>query len=797
MNQELSRINFIVEENLFIYPFMITPVFVSDQKSIQVVNQAFKADKKLMIAFYAEKSHEEFYRVGVIGEMMRKVSLPDGRVKILFRGIQRGIIEEVISDFEGIVKPFVYKPYHQEMINATLQVLKEQLKILSNVNSNISLELLRAIDEASDPNRIVDLVASTLKPKKTQAYELFAKDDVEERLLFLIELIVADAENQKLQKEIRSRVQNKMDRVNKEYFLKEQIRQIHKELGLEGQKEEEIERYRSKLAKIKPHINEEIHKEIKRQIDRLSKMNQDSGDASIVQNYIEWVLEIPFGKLSKEKLSIANVEKQLDQDHYSLEKPKKRIVEYFAVKELLTLRGKENKDSKGTILCFYGPPGVGKTSLANSIAKAMGRSLVRLALGGLEDVNELRGHRRTYLGAMPGRITQGLIDAKEMDPVMVLDEIDKVGRSFRGDPTSVLLEILDPEQNKEFRDYYTNFNLDLSNVVFIATANDISQIPAPLRDRMEFIQISSYTPQEKEQIAKKYLIPQELKKHGLKSFEVGITSGALKEMIEKYTRESGVRNLRRQIAAIMRKSAQIILQNSIQGEKEKISITQKNLAEFLEKIVFEIDPADKIDRVGIVNGLAWTSVGGDVLKIELIKTAGKGNLALTGSLGDVMKESAQIAYSVVKVLLCENSLETQIKLPKKKSKDEEKPIYEYFDLHLHVPEGATPKDGPSAGIAMATVIASVLSNQAIRADVAMTGELTLSGRVLPIGGLKEKLIAAHRAGIKKALIPLKNFQRDLDEIPDEVKKAMIIVPVSEIGEVLDQALIKKGKSISS
>ncbi|WP_027327769.1 endopeptidase La [Helicobacter pametensis] len=796
MNPDLFKINIIVEENLSVYPFMITPVFVSNQKNIQAINQAFSGSKKLLIAFFEEGSNEDFYRVGVVGEIMRKVALPDGRMKILFRGIGKAIIQELTSHspLEGSAQTFVYKPYNQEMIEATLEVLREQLQYLANVNSSISPELLRATEEAQDPNRIVDLIASSLKPKKSQAYELFAKDDVQERLLLLIELIVADIENQKLQREIKSRVQNKMDKVNKEYFLKEQIRQIHKELGLEGQKEEEIERYRDKLAKIKPHINEEIHKEIKRQIDRLSKMNQDSGDANIIQNYIEWVLEIPFGKLSKEKISIQNVQKQLDSDHYSLEKPKKRIVEYFAVKELLALRGKESKDSKGTILCFYGPPGVGKTSLANSIAKAMGRSLVRLALGGLEDVNELRGHRRTYLGAMPGRITQGLIDAKSMDPVMVLDEIDKVGRSFRGDPTSVLLEILDPEQNKEFRDYYTNFNLDLSHVVFIATANDISQIPAPLKDRMEFIQISSYTPQEKEQIAKKYLIPQELKKHGLKNYEVSITSGALKEIIEKYTRESGVRNLRRQIATIMRKSAQKILLESLDGGESKVSINQKNLSDFLDRIVFEIDPADKVNRIGVVNGLAWTSVGGDVLKIEVVRVLGKGNLALTGSLGDVMKESARIAHSVIKVLLSEGKLDTKLKTPKEAShKDDKdkrvKPIYEYYDLHLHVPEGATPKDGPSAGIAMASVIASILSDRKIRADVAMTGELTLSGRVLPIGGLKEKLIAAYKAGVKKVLIPLKNHQRDLDEIPSEVKEGLEIIAVEKIEEVLQETLV--------
>lgn len=785
------NMHIIVEEEFSVYPFMIVPIFVSSQRNIQAIEEAFKADKKIFIAFFKEGSEEEFYKIGVVGEIMRKVALPDGRVKILFRGIGRGIIDEVItsSPLLGEVSMHAYTGGFSEKLKATFEVLKEQLGYLANVNSNITAELIKAVEESSNLNRTIDLIASGLKLPKTQAFELFAKDDIQERMVLLIEYIVADIENQKLQKEIKSRVQNKMDKINKEYFLKEQIRQIHKELGLEGQKEEEMDRYREKLALIKPFISVEIHKEIKRQIDRLSKMNQESGDASIVQNYIEWVLEIPFGKFSKQKLSIESVEKQLNEDHYSLEKPKKRIVEFFAVKELLALRGKEEKDSKGTILCFYGPPGVGKTSLANSIAKAMGRPLVRLALGGLEDVNELRGHRRTYLGAMPGRITQGLIDAKEMDPVMVLDEIDKVGRSFRGDPTSVLLEILDPEQNKEFRDYYTNFNLDLSNIVFIATANDISQIPAPLRDRMEFIHISSYTPQEKEQIAKKYLIPQEMKKHGLKSYEVNITPLALREIVEKYTRESGVRNLRRQIATIMRKVAQKVLIDSINGEKNKISITQKNLNEYLDKIIFEIDPADKVDQVGVVNGLAWTSVGGDVLKIEAVRIEGKGALTLTGSLGDVMKESARIAHSVVKVLLSEGKLKSTLKLPKSKDKQSQKPIYDIYDLHLHVPEGATPKDGPSAGITMATAIASILSGQKVKGEIAMTGELTLSGKILPIGGLKEKLIAAHKAGIKKVLIPIKNYQRDLDEIPDEVKEGLEIIAVRRIEEVLKEALV--------
>jgi len=563
--------------------------------------------------------------------------------------------------------------------------------------------------------------------------------------------------------------------------------------GHRAKLEEEIEEYRQKLEKIKPYLSQEAYKEIKKQLDRYSRMHPDSAEAVVIQAWLDWVLEIPFGKYSKKKLSIEEVKKQLDKDHYGLKKPKERIVEYFAVKELMELRGIKKEKGSGAILCFAGPPGVGKTSLANSIANALKRPLVRIALGGLEDVNELRGHRRTYIGAMPGRIVQGLIEAKEMDPVMVLDEIDKVGRSMRGDPTSVLLEILDPEQNSHFRDYYLNFSIDLSNVIFIATANDIGYIPAPLRDRMEFIFVGSYTPQEKFEIAKRYLIPQELKKHGLKRSELSISKSALEAIIEKYTREAGVRNLRRRIADIVRKAARELLEHP---EIKKVSVTLKNLSKYLDKPIFEIEEADKEPQVGVVNGLAWTAVGGDVLKIESIKIKGKGALQLTGSLGEVMKESARIAFSVVKVLIDNQKIHIPQEVIPKTFKEREEnqevdpsEVYRRYDIHLHIPEGATPKDGPSAGITMATSIASLLSERKVRPDVAMTGELTLTGRVLPIGGLREKLIAAYKAKMKKVLIPVKNYRRDLDDIPDEVKENLQIIPVERIEEVLEQALL--------
>ena len=802
-----TTIPIIIEEEIFMYPFMITPMFISDSANIRAISKAEESRGLIFVGCAknikeSTKDAQNFYDAGVIGTIMRKVSLPDGKVKILFQGITKGKILSIENSdpLIGVVDEIRYKDFAPEKIHAIIGVLREKVRNLANISQFFPPDILKTIDANEDPNRIIDLIASVLRLKKEQSYRLFVSDDTEKRLLMLIDFVLEETQTQKLQKEIKNKVHTKMEQANKEYFLKEQLKQIQKELGLDKQRDEEIQNYNKKLESIKPFLNQDAYKEIKKQIERLSRMHQDSSDANIVQNYIEWVLEIPFGKYSKKKLSIASVEKQLNQDHFSLQKPKERIVEYFAVKELLAKRESKIDKSIGTILCFYGPPGVGKTSLANSIAKAIGRPLVRVALGGLEDVNELRGHRRTYLGAMPGRIIQGLIEAKEMNPVMVLDEIDKVGRNMRGDPTSALLEILDPEQNTNFRDYYANFNTDLSQVVFIATANDISSIPAPLRDRMEFIQISSYTPQEKEKIAKKYLIPQELKKHGLRPQEVQIDDDAITLMTEKYTREAGVRNLRRQIATIARKVATEILQSSLEKPKsskstasdkraetsKKITITAQNLPRYMDKIVFEVERSSNQNKVGVVNGLAWTSVGGDVLKIEAIKIKGKGALKLTGSLGEVMKESAHIAFSLIKVLIDERFFTA--KKDKKKTKATEQ-IYNLYDIHLHVPEGATPKDGPSAGIAMASVIASILTGRKIKASIAMTGELTLTGVVLPIGGLKEKLIAAHKAGMQKVLIPQKNYERDLGDIPQEVLNELEIISVSNIKEVLEEILL--------
>jgi ATP-dependent Lon protease len=790
----------IAEDDLFLYPFMISPLFLNDEKNIAAATEAIE-NNSLVIVCPVKPEHEggrdssSVYDAGVIGSIMRKVVLPDGRIKILFQGLARGHIMEFSNDdpLRAHVDIIASEGVSNLKMDAILEILREKVRALAQVSNYFPADLLRTIEENHEANRIIDLICSSIKLKKESAYTLFVESDPEKRCLILIDELIEETEAARLQKEIRSKVHTRIEKVNKEYFLKEQLKQIQKELGTDTHRDEEIEEFRKKLESKKAKMHEDAYKEINKQLERFARMHPDSADAGMIQTYLEWVLDIPYGEEAKKALNVQEVETQLNKDHFSLRKPKERILEYFSVKELLELRGMGDKEGRGAILCFVGPPGVGKTSLANSIAVALKRPLIRVALGGLEDVNELRGHRRTYVGAMPGRIVQGLIEAKKMNPVIVLDEIDKVAKSNRGDPTAVLLEILDPEQNSHFRDYYLNFNLDLSKAIFIATANDAGQIPGPLRDRMEFIPVSSYTPQEKFQIAKQYLIPQELKKHGLKSSELAISKTALAEVIEKHTREAGVRNLRRRIADIVRKSAKRILENP---NAEKINVSVKNIKDFLEKTVFEIEKTDHIDRVGVVNGLAWTAVGGDVLKIEAIRINGKGTFQLTGSLGEVMKESARIALSVVKTLIDSGKVTVDHSVIPLSASEREgnvtvdaSEVYKRFDLHIHVPDGATPKDGPSAGIAMCTVIASILSNKKVRADIAMTGEVSLSGNVLPIGGLKEKLIAAHRAGMALALIPQKNYERDLNDIPDEVKNAVEIVGVSRIEEVLDRLLI--------
>ena len=790
----------VVEDELFLYPFMISPIFLTNQKDIDAAQDAMENNSLLFVTSSVpgkegSRDFDAMYKVGVVGSIMRKVHIPDGRVKILFQGLARGeIVDPQTGDFnKAIIDMVELQPYEKLKVDALMGLLRDKIKLLSSMNSHFPADLVRTIEENDEPNRIADLVSSMLKLDKEVSYALYIETDIEKRLLELIDVVTSEMEAAKVQREIRTKVHSKIEQTNKEYFLKEQLKEIQQELGMDTQREEEIATFREKIAALKPHMNEDAYKEVSKQMDRFARMHPESAEAQTVQSYLEWVLELPFGKLNKKNLSVKNVSDELDKDHYSLEKPKERIVEFFSVRELAMLRGIQAKETGGVILCFAGPPGVGKTSLANSIATALGRPLVRMALGGLEDVNELRGHRRTYVGAMPGRLVQGLIEAKSMDPVIVLDEIDKVGRSMRGDPTAALLEILDPEQNSKYRDYYLNFNIDLSKAIFIATANDVGRIPAALRDRMEFIGLNSYTPKEKLEIAKRYLIPQELKKHALKKREFSISDKALKILIDEYTREAGVRNLRRRVASLMRKAARTLLE---ERDKDSIRITKKNLNKFVDKKVFEISLVDAKPQVGVVSGLAWTAVGGDVLTIEAIKIKGKGLLQLTGSLGDVMKESVRIAHSVVKILIDQKKLKIDPSVIPMMMKEREEgmkvdpsEVYKRYDLHIHVPEGATPKDGPSAGIAMVSAIASILSNQKIDNKVAMTGEVTLTGKVLPIGGLKEKLIAAYKAGVTKALIPLKNYERDLDDIPSEVKDNIKLIGVSTVDEVLKEVFV--------
>ena len=781
-----AELPILVEDELFLYPFMITPIFLNDLANIKALDAALKNETMIFVApskFEGARGFDEIYDCGVIGTVMRKVPLPDGRIKILFQGYAKGkIIKRIAAKpLRAMIDIISQENASGAKNDALLAVLKEKVKALANISHYFSPDLLRTIEEGTDSARICDLILNTIRVKKQTAYEFFMQTNVEIKMTKLIDLLAEEIETSRLQKEIKNKVHSKIDQTNKEYFLKEQIKQIQKELGSDTQKEDETKDYYARLENKKKFMYEDAYKEIKKQIEKFERIHQDNSEASLIQTYIETALDVPFEKLAKKKLDIKEVAKQLDKDHYALQKPKERIEEYFAVRELLEKRGIEDKDGAKVIMCLYGPPGVGKTSLANSVAKALKRELVRIALGGLEDVNELRGHRRTYIGAMPGRIVQGLIEAKQINPVVVLDEIDKLNRSFRGDPSAVLLEILDPEQNAKFRDYYLNFNIDLSKIIFIATANDISAIPSPLRDRMEFIELSSYTPNEKFAIAQNYLIPDERTKHGLKASELNISKDACELIISEYTRESGVRNLRRKIAEICRKSVKKLLLSDI----KKVSISPKNLSEFLDKKVYEIEKQSGQNAVGQVNGLAWTAVGGEVLKIEAIKIKGKGQLTLTGSMGDVMKESAQIAFSVVKTLIDSG----KVRLPKHLTRKLKANIYDIYNIHLHIPDGATPKDGPSAGITMCVALASVFSEKKVRSDVAMTGEVDLVGKVLPIGGLKEKLIAAYKADIKTALIPAKNYERDLKDIPLEVRENLNIIAVSDISEVLGYTLV--------
>jgi ATP-dependent Lon protease len=646
---------------------------------------------------------------------------------------------------------------HQALMRTLLDYFEQYIKM----SKKITGETFSSTSDIEEPGRLADIIASHLPLKLKEKQEVLETIDMKERLSRVIEIINNEKEVLFLEKKIGQRVKRSMERTQKEYYLREQMKAIQKELGDKEGKTGEIEVLNEKIeeAEMPEHIKETALKEL----DRYEKVPSSSAESSVIRNYIEWLISLPWTKATKDDLNIHKAEKILNRDHHGLEKVKERVLEYLAVQQL-------TKSLKGPILCLVGPPGVGKTSLAKSIASSLNRNFVRISLGGVRDESEIRGHRRTYVGAMPGRIIQGMKKAGTINPVFLLDEVDKMSNDFRGDPSAAMLEVLDPEQNHNFSDHYIEETYDLSKVMFVATANNLGSIPGPLRDRMEIISIAGYTEIEKLHIAKDHLLPRQLENHGLLKTQLQVREEALTKIIRYYTREAGVRSLERQLAGICRKTAKII----VSGDKKRVVIAEKNVEEFLGKTMFHYGQAEVENQVGVANGLAYTSVGGDTLQIEVSLSPGKGKLILTGKLGDVMKESAQAAFSYVR------------------SKTEKLQIdanfHEKYDIHIHVPEGAVPKDGPSAGITIATALISALTNRPIRKEVGMTGEITLRGRVLPIGGLKEKSLAAHRAGLTKIIIP-QNNEKDIDDIPESVRKALTFVPVSHVDEVLEHALV--------
>ncbi len=760
--------------DMVIFPYMIVPLFIGRDISIRAIDSALNTNRLILLLTQKDMSVEspgpdDLYKIGTVGMVMRMLKLPDGRVKILVQGLSRvkvlSITEKdnhLVANIERIVEK---KPEEITIeMEALMRTVKEQLDKAISLGKAILPDVMVIIENMDDPGRLADLVASNLGLKTAEAQEIFEIIDPLKRIKRVSEILTREIELLTIQQKIQSEARGEIDKIQRDYFLREQLKAIQKELGEMDERTEEIEEFRKKIEEAK--MPEKVAKEAEKQLKRLQKMHPDSAEAATVRTYLEWLTELPWSKSSKDSVDIKHAEKVLNEDHYDLEKVKERILEYLSVRKL-------NEKMKGPILCFIGPPGVGKTSLGKSIARALGREFVRISLGGVRDEAEIRGHRRTYVGALPGRIIQGIKQAGTNNPVFMLDEIDKIGLDFRGDPASALLEVLDPEQNNSFVDHYLGVPFDLSKVIFITTGNLADTIPAPLRDRMEIIYLSGYTAEEKMHIAKRYIIPRQLKEHGLKN-ELTINDSALMKIITEYTREAGVRNLEREIASICRKVAKQIAE----GKKQDFIITTKNLSKFLG--VPKYLPEEEVEKnlVGVTTGLAWTETGGDVIYVEATIMKGKGNLILTGQLGDVMKESAQAALSYVRSRAKELGI------------DEE--IFSKTDIHVHVPAGAIPKDGPSAGITITTSIASAFTGRPVRRDVAMTGEVTLRGRVLPIGGLKEKALAAKRMGIKKVIIPMRN-KKDLEDIPKYVKKDMEFIFVETMDEVLNIALLPAKK----
>nr|BDT26735.1 endopeptidase La [Bacteriovorax sp. HI3] len=772
--------------DIVVYPFMILPFFVGRESSIQAVDHALtKTDRLILLSSQKDMKAEapapdEIYEVGTIAMIMRMRKLPDGRIKILVQGLSKARI----TAFTQEAPYFMCKLMKVEDVkleennvaaNALMRNIREQLEKVINMGKVLSPDILMILEDIKDPGRLADLVASNLNLHVAEAQTILEILDPMERLHRINDILARELEILAMQNKIKSTAKEEITKNQKEYFLREQIKAIKSELGDEAQKEgdDEFAEIRNKIAKAK--MPEEAEKESLKQIARLEKMHPDSSEASILRSYLEWMCDLPWSKTSEEKIDLDAALEILNEDHFDLFKVKERILEYLAVRQL------KGPGMKGPILCFSGPPGVGKTSLGKSIAKACGREFVRISLGGVKDEAEIRGHRRTYVGAMPGRFIQAMKQAKTNNPVILLDEIDKLGGDFKGDPSAALLEVLDPEQNMNFRDHYLNVAFDLSNVMFIATSNFLEQIPAPLRDRMEIINLSGYTQEEKVAISKKYIIPKQMDENGITDEHINFTDEGVASVIKGYTSEAGLRNLERKIGAICRKVAMKIAK----GEAEQTHIMSETVFKLLGPPVFTKDDEKETDEIGVSTGLAWTAHGGEVLYIETTKMKGRG-LTLTGQLGDVMKESAQAAIGYIRSQAFELGIEDD--------------IFEKNELHIHLPAGATPKDGPSAGITLATAIVSLLTGTPVSKDVAMTGEITLTGKVLPIGGLKEKALAAMRMNVKTIIIPWKN-KKDLEDIPAEYREKLNFVPVKSFDEVLDVALVgwkeKKKKKVYS
>ncbi|MWP61488.1 endopeptidase La [Gilliamella sp. Pas-s25] len=756
--------------DVVVFPHMVIPLFVGRSKSIRCLEGAMEMDKQVFLVTQKDPSQDDpmiddLYEVGTVANILQLLQLPDGTVKVLVEGVERAQMINVVEQesnefFIAEVKPLSEVKKADDISEAMIRLTLSNFDEYSRLNKKVTQEVVDSIRLLKEPSRLADSIAATLFLKVEQKQEILVTANLVKRFELLISLMESEIDLLQVEKNIRQRVKQQMEKAQKEYYLNEQIKAIHKELGDIDNKPDEYEELKEKITKAK--MPKEATDKALVELNKLKMMPAMSAEATVVRSYIDWMIQVPWYKRSKVKKDIEGAQKVLDKDHYGLERVKDRILEYLAV------QGRVNK-VKGPILCLVGPPGVGKTSLGQSIAKATGRQYIRMALGGVRDEAEIRGHRRTYIGSMPGKLIQRMAKVGVKNPLFLLDEIDKMASDMRGDPASALLEVLDPEQNNAFSDHYLEVDYDLSDVMFVATANSMN-IPAPLLDRMEVIRLSGYTEDEKMNIAKQHLITKQIENNGLKPKEIRIDDSAIIGIIRYYTREAGVRSLEREIAKICRK---VVKQLALDSKLKKVIVTQDNLKDFLGIQRFDYGKTDNENRIGQVIGLAWTEVGGDLLTIESVSVLGKGKLTYTGSLGDVMQESIQTALTVVRSRAEKLGINSD--------------FYEKRDIHVHVPDGATPKDGPSAGIAMCTSLISTLTGNPVRSDVAMTGEITLRGEVLPIGGLKEKLLAAHRGGIKTVLIPIDNV-KDLEEIPDNVKSEVDIHPVKWIDEVLTIAL---------